>query len=70
MDAAEDHDVLLQKTSASMLEELRASLPRFLYVKDGSHQTPCARHFVRYSTTVELIRLVGIAIISSKSVDY
>ena len=61
MDATGDRDIGLHKSSPEIINELRKSLPRFLFkskTQDGEKVT-VVRRVVRQTETDELLTLVG-----------
>jgi hypothetical protein len=67
MDAQEeDKDVVLQQASSDLIAKFKSSLPKFLWssrANDGlpsSAQRRKVRRVVRYSTTVDLIKLASL----------
>lgn len=65
MDATGDQDLKLQKSAPELIDELRKSLPRFLWksrnASDAStiHSTRHVRPVVQQSKTNQLLKLVG-----------
>ncbi|MCJ1288334.1 hypothetical protein MMC26_007689 [Xylographa opegraphella] len=63
MDASDDKDVVLQKAASDLLDQLKSSLPHFLWHHkprdcELSEQTKHTRNIVRTSTTLALIKLL------------
>jgi hypothetical protein len=58
MDVGEEQDVLLLRAASSYLDELRASLPKFLFQQQASRRQKPRRR-VRGSTTTYVVGLVN-----------